>query len=562
MHGSPARTASAREELEEQGMIPFEEPEEIHVTPEQLEAAHLTPEQMEALGLSPEQLEAPPLPPLTPEQLASAHLTPPQMEALGLSPERLEELRLPSPERLPPSPLAAEGGLVPQDVPAVRISSPYRAGVRRPDSQPPYMPATSPGAAGVVLTTGGSPPAVVTVPSDGGIPVVDLGDPSATTAPELAERLRIAEEAAAAGAEAQRQYDADRAAQEAAHIAALEAERERIRQLEAELKAVTETAEQEKLDRMAAELARLEQERQDTAAREASYRQELADIKNLLQDRGAEQRAWRDTDEERLQEKETRYTQKLERLQRVEELLNSILTDQQGAREKAEQDAAGRPTLESVLQQLKDQAAQQRDLLTQMQETWRADADQRQFQTLEAVRETANQQIPFNVQTYLNDFSKALAAEVRMLLSEVGKLREERRSLQYEIGELLVLKAKHGPGGIFQPDFPLPDNKPAAPTPAPPAPEPTPPPPPAPAGWHRVHAKASGPRRGKKKEEAPAPPAAAPPPSAPASWITWQPNPMLGQPGPPPTAPSTTATARVPGLFGPRSPNRKDGDLP
>ena len=31
---------------------------------------------------------------------------------------------------------------------------------------------------------------------------------------------------------------------------------------------------------------------------------------------------------------------------------------------------------------------------------------------------------------YLDEFSKALATEVRMLLGEVGKLREERRNIQ------------------------------------------------------------------------------------------------------------------------------------
>ncbi|KZO99079.1 hypothetical protein CALVIDRAFT_561485 [Calocera viscosa TUFC12733] len=514
---------------------PIEEP---YLSPMRPEAPRLSPQQLEGPRLSPERLEGPPLPS-----------------------ERLEEARL-SPEGLPLplSPVAAAGGFVPQDVPAVRISSPYRAGPRGAEPQAPYPAATAPGAPGVILTTDGSPRPLVTV-SPEGIPVVSLGDPTTTTAPEFAERLRIAEEAAAAGAEAQRQYDEDREAREAAHMEALEAERERIRQLEAELDTVRQAAEQERQDRMTADLNRLEQERAETLEREASYRQELADIKNLLQDRGSEQRAWRDADEERLQEKETRYTEKLERLRKLEELLASLLDGQDRDRRKAEDDAAGRPTLESVLEQLRDQAAQQRDLLTQMQEAWRADADQRHFQTLEAVRETANQQIPFNVQTYLNDFSKALAAEVRMLLSEVGKLREERRSLQYEIGELLVLKAKHGPGGIFQPDFPLPDDKPAAPTPAPPPTAPTPPPPPAPAGWHRVHAKAERPRRGKKKEEAPAAPSGPPPTAPPASWITWQPNPMLGQPAPP-TAPSTTATARVPGLFGPRSPSRKDENLP
>ena len=36
-----------------------------------------------------------------------------------------------------------------------------------------------------------------------------------------------------------------------------------------------------------------------------------------------------------------------------------------------------------------------------------------------------------NYLQYLDEFSKALASEVRMLLGEVGKLCEERRSIQW-----------------------------------------------------------------------------------------------------------------------------------
>ena len=76
-----------------------------------------------------------------------------------------------------------------------------------------------------------------------------------------------------------------------------------------------------------------------------------------------------------------------------------------------------------------------------------ADSARQHEETIEAVRSTAQEQVPFNVQgvscllwfrnvfltnniQYLDEFSKALASEVRMLLGEVGKLREERRSLQ------------------------------------------------------------------------------------------------------------------------------------
>ncbi|KAI0290752.1 hypothetical protein B0F90DRAFT_578875 [Multifurca ochricompacta] len=36
-----------------------------------------------------------------------------------------------------------------------------------------------------------------------------------------------------------------------------------------------------------------------------------------------------------------------------------------------------------------------------------------------------------------------------MLLGEVGKLREERRNIQFEIGTLLCLRSKYETGGMF-----------------------------------------------------------------------------------------------------------------
>ncbi|KAJ7826243.1 hypothetical protein B0H13DRAFT_1657607, partial [Mycena leptocephala] len=74
-------------------------------------------------------------------------------------------------------------------------------------------------------------------------------------------------------------------------------------------------------------------------------------------------------------------------------------------------------------------------------------------ETIEAVRLTAHEQVDFNVQGYLDGFSQALASEVRMLLDEVGKLREGRRALQHELGALLSMKAAYGTGGEFEPDW-------------------------------------------------------------------------------------------------------------
>ena len=53
----------------------------------------------------------------------------------------------------------------------------------------------------------------------------------------------------------------------------------------------------------------------------------------------------------------------------------------------------------------------------------------------------------------MNEFSRALAGEVTLLLQEVGKLREEKRNIHHEIGCLASLKEKYNPGGEFDPDW-------------------------------------------------------------------------------------------------------------
>jgi hypothetical protein len=131
-----------------------------------------------------------------------------------------------------------------------------------------------------------------------------------------------------------------------------------------------------------------------------------------------------------------------------------------------------------------------------------------------------------------------------MLLGEVGKLREERRTLQHELGYLLCMKSKYGPGGEFDPDWrpptgagggpPGPMDAPPPPPDAPPAPEI---PPPAKPGWRTVNMR---PVR-KKKRNQPSEPAPGPshtgyapqpvgfpmrggvdPRSQIQSWATWQ----------------------------------------
>ncbi|OSD01025.1 hypothetical protein PYCCODRAFT_1413344 [Trametes coccinea BRFM310] len=169
---------------------------------------------------------------------------------------------------------------------------------------------------------------------------------------------------------------------------------------------------------------------------------------------------------------------------------------------------------------------------------------------------------------YLNDFSKALASEVRILLAEVGKLRDERRQLQYEIAELMAVKSKHGAGGEFTPDWAPkhPHDEPMMPS------SPTPPPPqsviddgmPARPAWRTVHKREERRQKAKAKalQAAPAPPAiTAPEPVNVPAWAQWKPNPMLspvpvhGSPSAP--LPSDHTPGPRSGLFGPPTPPPK-----
>ncbi|KAG0700931.1 hypothetical protein DFH29DRAFT_929341 [Suillus ampliporus] len=162
---------------------------------------------------------------------------------------------------------------------------------------------------------------------------------------------------------------------------------------------------------------------------------------------------------------------------------------------------------------------------------------------------------------YLNDFSKALASEVRILLAEVGKLRDERRQLQFEIAELMAVKSKHGAGGEYSPDWrPPPQDQP----PPPPPPAASPPPDdsltvPARPAWRVVHKPQKREKPAPKSLPAPVPvPAIEPPkPNLPA-WAQWRPNPAHAPaPMPAPVSPRPVVPTARPGLFGPPTPPPK-----
>ncbi|KAF7298753.1 hypothetical protein MIND_00822800 [Mycena indigotica] len=156
---------------------------------------------------------------------------------------------------------------------------------------------------------------------------------------------------------------------------------------------------------------------------------------------------------------------------------------------------------------------------------------------------------------YINDFSKALAGEVRVLLAEVGQLRDERRALQYEIAELMSAKSKHGEGGEYMPEW--------RPTPEEPAPPPPEEPGPAAArpGWRVVNKRRD--RALKAQAMRPPSPNSVPPleppkPNVPA-WAQWRPSTAFS-PAPVPgtvAAPLPSAPPPRSGIFGPPTPPPK-----
>lgn len=69
-------------------------------------------------------------------------------------------------------------------------------------------------------------------------------------------------------------------------------------------------------------------------------------------------------------------------------------------------------------------------MINELTEAWRLDSSRQHQDTLDAVRATAQEMVPYNLTGYLDEFSKALAGEIRTLLGEVGRLHEQKRTLQ------------------------------------------------------------------------------------------------------------------------------------
>ncbi|TFK75643.1 hypothetical protein BDN72DRAFT_448936 [Pluteus cervinus] len=304
--------------------------------------------------------------------------------------------------------------------------------------------------------------------------------------------------------ELRRQHEADAEERQrimeerdAARVEEAEAKEARIRDLEDELARLKGELEEEKARRLSDEEQTRETEREEAQAYANATREQLDNITTLIHQQRDACDEKKQMLEKMSQDKEARRGKKEENeavLMDMAAMMKFMYDEMQTkAAVREERNMSGKPDLQATVEHLTELVGQQQEVLNQLAGAWRDDCQKHHQDTLDAIKDTAHEQVPFNVQGYLDEFSKALAVEVRMLLAEVGKMREERRVLQHELGELLRLRSKYGPGGEFNENW-----QPPAPPPAPPSEGPPEPPMPdirqAPPAWRSV-------MRGRKKKK-------------------------------------------------------------
>ncbi|KAH9169357.1 hypothetical protein EDB89DRAFT_2073048 [Lactarius sanguifluus] len=318
------------------------------------------------------------------------------------------------------------------------------------------------------------------------------------------EQLQLEREEARAQREAlEQQVLAERAHAE-------EERNARVRELEEELARVRAELDHEKQQRDHDEEQRREADAQRNNERDEEMRQQLNEITDLLLAHREEFARKKETVEEHWDTKQEWRQEDNQRWEDLYRMVQGIIQDRAEDRERCEEErraAAEKPSTQDIIDMMRSENQTLRELFETLTDSWREETDKQHKELLDTVQSTANERVPFNVQGYLDEFSKSLATEVRMLLGEVGKLREERRNIQFEIGTLLCLRSKYETGGMFDPDWkpstgPLAPQQPAdLPPDEPPAPGPEPP---RPGAWRSIHQRGGFKRTRKRSEARPA----------------------------------------------------------
>jgi len=158
---------------------------------------------------------------------------------------------------------------------------------------------------------------------------------------------------------------------------------------------------------------------------------------------------------------------------------------------------------------------------------------------IETIRRAAQDRPSFNVQDYLDEFTKALATEVRTLIAEVSHLRSQSSKIQLELAQMLDLKYKYAPGGLFDPDWKPPgdssNERSSVTTPSSPPKEPISVKP----AWRTVTLESLR----KQRSDSDASLVRRPSPARSATWESWQTDLRFLIPPSPPADPSRRTTS-------------------
>ncbi|WRT70644.1 uncharacterized protein IL334_007642 [Kwoniella shivajii] len=210
--------------------------------------------------------------------------------------------------------------------------------------------------------------------------------------------------------------------------------------------------------------AKLKEKEDNAKLAEERHRQNveaLANLQKALDLIATDGKVSKTMNDERSKAQDKRRTDKSVRDKKITEALDKLVADRE--EEKKKQVANDKkPGTQAVLDALKThgdgQSAFLRKLATEIMEQ---NSNQHNL-TQAAAKAAAREQIGFNLAGYLDDFSKALSGEVRVLLKEVGDLRESRRALYMELAELLLMKGRQSAGDLMA-VMPYPANPPGNP---------------------------------------------------------------------------------------------------
>ncbi|WVN89721.1 uncharacterized protein L203_104951 [Cryptococcus depauperatus CBS 7841] len=222
---------------------------------------------------------------------------------------------------------------------------------------------------------------------------------------------------------------------------------EDARKLAAKQKAAAEQAASEKVERDA-RVAEKEAKRQLAEERHLQNMEALTNLQKILDMMTAEQQANKAMKGEKFRDQEKRREDKAARDKKITEVLDKLVSNDEDLKKK---EAANekKPTNADVLEAFRKLGSEQADFLKKLgKDITEHNSNQHEI-TRQTSKTSAREQVGFNLAGYIDDFAKALSGEVRVLLKEVGDLRESRRALYMEMAELLLMKGRQSAGDLM-----------------------------------------------------------------------------------------------------------------